>query len=272
MNEQDSLKQLFIVTGEHKRFTEFCDACRRYKYVGICYGLPGIGKTLSARHYAMWDSIEPNLDKPLLASPIPTLNEAQNLTLFYTAPVIASPSRIEKELNYTHVNLATMANSSLKARKRTKEDSFEQMFQKVNLVIVDESDRLKSPGLEQIRDTYDRSGKGMVLIGMPGIEKRLSRFPQFYSRVGFIHQFKALGNLEMRFILEKKWQDLGLILNICNANDNESMAAVIRITRGNFRLIDQLMMQIERLMRINNLKTITKEVVEAARECLIIGR
>ena len=51
------MNKTFIETKEYKRFAEFCDACIKYKYIGICYGAPGVGKTLSSRYYCNWDNI-----------------------------------------------------------------------------------------------------------------------------------------------------------------------------------------------------------------------
>jgi hypothetical protein len=73
------------------------------------------------------------------------------------------------------------------------------------LLIADEADRLKTPGLEQLREHYDRSQMGVILIGMPGIEKRLARYPQFYSRIGFVHEYRPLSAGELAFVLQRHW-------------------------------------------------------------------
>lgn len=140
------------------------------------------------------------------------------------------------------------------------------------MIIVDEADRLKAATLEHLRDIYDQENFGLVLIGMMGMEKRLSRYAQLYSRIGFAHHYRLLSKEEMYLILTKHWQKLGLKLNLDDFTDNEAMAAIYRVTNGNFRVIQRLFKQIERIMKINNLKSLTAEIVDTARECLVIGK
>ena len=66
--------------------------------------------------------------------------------------------------------------------------------------------------LEQVRSVFDSGDMGMILIGMPGIEKRIARFPQLYSRIGFVHEFRPLGAAEVQGLLERCWTPPGVTL------------------------------------------------------------
>lgn len=138
------------------------------------------------------------------------------------------------------------------------------------LILIDEADRLRMASLEQVRAIFDATEVGIVLIGMPGLEKRLARYAQFYSRIGFVHEFRPLAAKEVRELLDQRWAPPGVHLPE-HPLDQETIAAIIRITGGNFRLLNRLLTQMERILEINALREVDKAVVEAARESLVIG-
>ena len=53
--------------------------------------------------------------------------------------------------------------------------------------------------------------------------------------------------------------------------DAQAIAAIERTKRGNFRLLERLFPQINRVLKINQLDTITDDVVEAAASILVVG-
>jgi DNA transposition AAA+ family ATPase len=298
-----------VETLEHRRFAEFCDACRRYGYIGLCYGTPGVGKTLSARHYANWDKVQTYWNHQRRTKAL--LKEiSKGTAVFYTSPVVGSPGYLERDIKKTRGLLHNVAierarryedarmkrllrlAEALRDPKRNPdgyrsaevvnaENAFyEQRDRSMRvtsavpdptaLLVIDEADRLKEAGLEQVRNVFDHGGIGLVLIGMPGIEKRLARYPQLYSRIGFVHEFRPLGAGEIRQLLEQSWVPPGVNLPK-QPWDPETVATIIRMTGGNFRLLSRLLTQMERILEINALQEVTKAVVEAARESLVIG-
>ena len=140
-----------------------------------------------------------------------------------------------------------------------------------DLIAVDEADRLKKAGLEQLRDLYVRRHIGLVLIGMPGLQKRLARYAQLYSRVGFVHQFQPLSGREFENVVERQWVQLQLDSGLDQGMDAAVVNAIARVTGGNFRLIQRLFAQIDRVLTINSLVAVTTDVVEAARESLVVS-
>ena len=161
---------------------------------------------------------------------------AASTTVFYTAPVVGSPRLIETQIGKLRDRVRSAA---IDVRRKVEEaemrsllgilddlrdllknpdeyrskeaqdaeDAFLKQERVVPdptaLLVIDEADRLKIAGLEQTRSIFDQGGVGMILIGMPGIEKRLARYPQFYSRIGFVHEFRPLSTSEIRQLLER---------------------------------------------------------------------
>lgn len=298
---------VFVETREYHRFAEFCDACRDYRYIGLCHGVPGVGKTLSATHYTRWEQ--------WANVPLHTLSDEQLKglgsldTVFYTPEVANTPRSIHNAIQKECLKLWQIARepiiraqrAALAALQEQQQDQTQQLLeqdwfaleptsptpqfqyaevaqtfarqeqalQPVHLIIIDEADRLKMSSLESVRDLFDRQSTGLILIGMPGIEKRMSRYPQLYSRIGFVHEFKPLPAREIRQLLENGWRPPAA--RLLEKIEPEAVASLIRFTGGNFRLLQRLLVQTERILKINQLETVTRQTVESARESLVIG-
>jgi DNA transposition AAA+ family ATPase len=261
-----------IATKEHRRFTEFAHAIRTHRTIGVCVGPAGVGKTLSARRHANWDLAEPLLQtwgprEPSDDQVYAAL--ARSRTVFHTPTVGGTLRELRKDLHL----MTSRVESCIEQHRRSTSAGGRGVARAslIELIIIDAAERLATSALEHLRDMFDRTPIGLMLIGMPGIDKRLARYPQLYSRVGFAHHYRPLQGEERTFVLTRHWRQLGLSLDSADCTDTQAMAAISRITRGNFRLLHRVFVQMERILRMNELHVITEEVVEAARSTLVIG-
>ena len=258
-----------ISTKQYMQFAEFCRACERDKYIGLCYGSAGVGKTESARHYSKWYQVMKHFqDYRMTYDELPKFPMKKLNTILYTPTHLKSPKDTLKEIIFFRREFGLLKERGLYG-KEIPMHAREKHY--ANTVIIDESERLKPEALELIREIYDSGEANFIFIGMPGIEKTMSRFPQLYSRIGFVHQFKNMGNQELKFILEKHLGKLSYTFKDDDYNDQEVISTILRITNGNFRLVDRVIKQATRIMKVNCMTTITKEIIEAARSCLVIG-
>ena len=192
------MSQRFIVTKEHRRFTEFADAVRRGHTIGLCFGSAGVGKTLFARRYAHYEKAHdlltywgPRSDND--AKIYAALNRSR--TVLYTPSVLTTPRTLKDELTQaiTRTNMCIEQHLVPPGTATPEAWGWRHGRNYVELIIVDEAERLRPAALELLRDRYDRDDIALILIGMPGLEKQFSHYPQFYSRVGFAHQYRPLG-------------------------------------------------------------------------------
>jgi hypothetical protein len=56
-----------------------------------------------------------------------------------------------------------------------------------------------------------------------------------------------------------------------DGTDASILGTIVRITGGNFRLVERLFAQIQRVAQINEVTALTPELVAAAQESLVIG-
>ena len=138
-------------------------------------------------------------------------------------------------------------------------------------------DSVRRSGFRNSRRTHNGHTKGKCL------RWQYMREPERLKRVTFVrpskempaglrhvHEFSPLSDADIQVLLERRWAPVGIHLP-APCPGPEVIAAVIRLTRGNFRLLVRLLTQMERVVAINGLETLSVDVVETARENLVIS-
>lgn len=268
----------FVETREYRRFAEFCASCRHFRWIGVCTGDAGVGKTASSRRFARWDTLE-----PFVATYLSHANEepgqlADCRTVLYTASQTDGPRTVATRIAQLRLALSYLVADAARAAEGTGRALVEPP-DCTELIIVDEADQLKVPALEELRNIYDRGGVGLVLEGLPEFRHRLTRYPKLYSRTGFRHDFRALQDAEATTIVLEHADALHTHLTREDFPDADAVLRIVEITRGNFRLLDRLLGQVELILGVTRGKpdnagkrvVVTCALVELAIDRLVLG-
>lgn len=162
----------FIITKEHRRFKEFATAVRKEKTIGICHGEAGVGKTLSARRYAHWDEVGTFVDEWGPRSAADTKVQAtahRSRTVFYTPEVLPRHKQIMNDIGHLQTRVGFCIDEHLRTIGKVTGVHVGNVAKLVELVIIDEAERLTPTALELLRDEHDRHELAIIFIGMSGI-------------------------------------------------------------------------------------------------------
>ena len=255
---------IHLETESYLQFQELCLLCRDQQTIGLSFGRPGVGKTESAKTFAKWSIAEPNIvgmNRPLVQPD--KLIELD--TLYYLPSITISATRLRTEVGI----LRNRFDAALqRVEQQNSPADFAQLLAKkhVRLLIVDEAYRLKFQALEELRDIHDDWKIGVVLIGDLSMERSLDRQPHFADRIGFVQEFKQLLQHEVDTYIDLQCQFLGL-----EKPAKEIYTTIFWYTQGNLRTLEKLFKLLDRLVKLNEDKTIKRDVLDAARELLLYG-
>lgn len=221
----------FRETTEYVRFVQACENCRTYRYLGVCLGNAGVGKTHAACYYSQWDRMLPfvSLERGAVVSPSCPLPE----TAYYATKAGITPKRLEQDLTLLLLRLQTIADSVRKFRQ--EEEPYPDA---IRFCLVDEVDRLSGAGLDVLRDLLDRHRLGLMLLVRPENAKRLFQHEALVSRRGDVHHFGELDKSEERALIEEQ------LLRIGFTADEQGVEVLLGKTAGNFSRIDHMLTQL----------------------------
>ncbi len=221
-----------VKTENYGRIWNVIAIAHESKFIGLITGDAGTGKTVSAESY--------NTDNP--ATSIYVL--VNGLT---TKKIILQQlaEALKIDMSGTDNDLAHRVSMAL--------------IDGDYVVIIDQADYLKGPILEMLRHVVmDKGHSGLVLIGLSRLLYQLDNIrddhEQITSRIGIFYQTQAMKDSDAAKIMKTLWPNIG--------NDVAKDAA--KFAGGSYRVLTNLIENIQRTLIVNKLDLPDSEVVAVA--------
>ncbi len=255
----------FVETTEYARFAQVCQVCQRYGAIAVCVGNDGVGKTKAARRYTQWDLIEPfflanRIDfEPYFSPDCPPPR-----TAFYRPRSTVTPKGLERELSLLLWSVQMLADNARGLSREGLPSSSRLRSDGIDLLVVDEVDRLPHGCLEVLRDFQARYEFGLMLLVRPAGLSRLLYCGPLASQVATLHLFQALDRGATRQVLELQVKQWGVKV------EEKGLELFVDRTRGNFATMSNVLMHLAYLVEHQRVVTLTDEVVTVAISRLMI--
>lgn len=224
----------FIRTSVVKKVHEVARRSLLRKWLCVCYGDAGIGKTEALRAFA----------------------EEEKDVILIEAVLGLSSKALFSEL-HDRVGLDGQGGTY---------DMFMDVVKKLKgsdrMLIIDEAENLPYRALELIRRLYDKAGIGVLLVGMPKLITNLrgkrGQYAQLHSRVRLAANLDALNGMDVHDIVDKIFP-----------NQNGIWKVFYDASKGNARVLSNLIENARDIAKLNNIP-VTPEVVKETAKMLLI--
>lgn len=224
----------YVETSIVKYIHEVARLCHTSGEIGVCYGESGLGKTVAVKEYA---------------------KQYSDAILIETDPGY-NPKSLLCEM---HKRLGLSA-------KGTAYSLMDEVIRKLSnsgrLLIVDEAENLPYKGLEVLRRIYDKTGVGMLLVGMPALVENLrgsqNQYKQLYSRVGFSKSLDRLLPVDISNILY-------------SIKENQRLSSsFLTYSNGNTRTLAKLILRAPSVAKYNNKECLDTEVIKQTSQLIMV--
>ncbi|MBW4566387.1 MAG: TniB family NTP-binding protein [Mojavia pulchra JT2-VF2] len=132
----------------------------------------------------------------------------------------------------------------------------------VEMIIVDEADRLKPETFAEVRDIYDKLGIAIVLVGTDRLEAVIKRDEQVYNRFRACHRFGKLSGKDFQETVQA-WEDKVLKLPLpSNLISKDMLRILTSATEGYIGRLDEILREAAIRSLSRGLKKIDKAVLQ----------
>ncbi|MTJ30248.1 TniB family NTP-binding protein [Aphanizomenon sp. UHCC 0183] len=132
----------------------------------------------------------------------------------------------------------------------------------VEMIIIDEADRIKPETFADVRDIYDKLGIAVVLVGTDRLEAVIKRDEQVYNRFRACHRFGKLAGKDFQDTVQA-WEDKILKLPLpSNLISKDMLRILTSATEGYIGRLDEILREAAIRSLSRGLKKIDKAVLQ----------